>query len=73
MPCELPLAVWESDQGSLPKAHGCGAHGVLEAVEARTISTLACSLLSACLGPQASSLNLTSQKKHTGIRGAGGG
>lgn len=70
---ELPVAMWESDQGFLPKAHGHGACGVLEAVGARTVSTLACGPLTACLGPQASSLKLTSQRKRTGIRGAGGG
>lgn len=73
MPRELPLAVWESDQGSLPKTHSGGACGVLEAVDAQTVSTLARSLLTTCLGPQASSLKLTSQKKRTRIRGVGGG
>lgn len=73
VPRELPVAMWESDQGFLPKAHGHGACGVLEAVDARTVSTLACGPLTACLGLQASSLKLTSQKKRTGIRGAGGG
>lgn len=50
-PGELPVAMWESDQGFLPKAHGHGACGVLEAVDARTgkASTLACGPLTACL------------------------
>lgn len=44
------MAMWESDQGFLLKAHGHGACGVLEAVDARTVSTLACGPLTACLG-----------------------